>query len=177
MADIATHEKPEQVRHYEHDEMLERLKLSEKLGTELVEKMSDFIVHQSEFMHGLKAEMLQEIRQLERGISQKTEMDSGIIARQADQEKRLDRMEGMQDDTARTIERTAALVEQIAEKTKSDLKAAHDAIRGHGQRIEKLEKHGGKVAVSAWKYIGASAGSVAVALLIAWATGALRLNP
>jgi hypothetical protein len=169
-------EKPSEVRHYEHEEFLKRMSQLEARDEERTNTVTTFIATQSDFMANMKADMIDELRMLERGISEKTSMDSGIIVRQVDQEKRLDRIETSQNDTAHALDRTISVIERMEKDQEKSLKAAHDAIRDHEDRITILQSAGGKTAIAAWKYIGGTIlGSIVIGVAIALISGRLHL--
>lgn len=154
----------EEIRHYEHREMRRDLERQEKTIIDVVERVGEFIDHQRQGLTDFEVRIVNEFRKLEQAIAQKTEMDSGIMARQADQKERLDRIEAEQERATETLARVAALMESGQKETMKDLDAAHDELRSHGKRISTLEKKSGKWAL---RVLGA-AGAVLLSLGLGW---------
>jgi chromosome segregation ATPase len=111
-------------------------------------------------------------------ISQKTEMDSAMIAQLSSLAKRIDNEETKREGCDQIIYETSfqvkSLVERLARhdlgKMETDITAAHDRVRDHEDRLRPLEKREGKLAKSILEKLtltmaGGAAGFIVTKLL------------
>jgi chromosome segregation ATPase len=169
------------VRHIEHGQIMEQLSQLWERDEEKTKNFADWMVRQSEKFDAFKDEFIREIRQLDRGITQKTEMDSAILRRQDEMERRMEAYEDRQTRTAELLTRTATLLEKLETETDKDIESAHDAIRKHKEyhrddldpRVLTLEKMAGNTAIAFLKWVGVGVGSI----IIAWAVHTLTGFP
>lgn len=158
-------EKAADVRHFEHEDMMQRISTLEAEMKESAETISNFITRQIDDFADFRLELLKELRSIERSIASKCEQDSAIIATQNRELQRLDRVEGSQEETAKALAVVTENMRTLKLETDKSLGAAHEAIRGHGRRIEHLERRAGKMAL---KVIYGALGAAGVAA-ITWA--------
>ncbi|MFA5027648.1 MAG: hypothetical protein WC713_07190 [Candidatus Methylomirabilota bacterium] len=157
-------EKSAEMRHLEHEEFVRQLAEMRKEVGENDETIRDFIVRQADAFAEMRLELLKEVRGIEHSIASKCEQDSAIIGNVNRHEAALIRMQGEGSETAKALAVVTENMKALKAATDRDLKAAHDAIRGHGTRIEKLEKHGGKLAQKILFTAASVAGGSAITL-------------
>ncbi len=166
-------EKTAEERHIEHGQMVKNIDLLMKRDEERTNKLTEFIVEHSEKDGQLRQDILNEIRTLERGIGEKTSMDSALMGRQNRIEKDFVEIERRQENLMKVTERLAMTAEQQGK----DISASHEKNRDLADRVDAVEKVAGKVAIAAWKYVGGSVvGTIVVALLVAFLTGLLKIG-
>lgn len=168
-------EKPAEVRHLEHEEFGRKIDDLAKQVHDSEEEMSDFIVRQLDSENNFRLELLKEVRGIERSIASKCEQDSAIIATQNRELQRLDRVETDCHETAQALAVVTENMRSLKEDTDKSLTAAHDAIRGHGKRIDHLEKKPGKTALKIlYGGLGVAATALITWLVTRFAEGATR---
>jgi len=157
-------EKSADQRHFEHDDIVRRLGNVEEDTKDNEEAIGNFVTRQIEYFSEFRVELLKDVHAIKDSIAAKCEQDSAIISRQNRELQRVDRMEGDQRKTAETLAVVVEGMRALKAATDRDLKAAHDAIRGHGTRIDRLEHKGGKVALKVLYGAAGVAGTVAITL-------------
>jgi len=157
-------EKSPEMRHLEHEEFGKQLDGLRKEVGENDETIRDFIVRQADAFAEMRLELLKEVRGIEHSIASKCEQDSAIIGNVNRHEAALIRMQGEGSETAKALAVVTENMKALKAATDRDLKAAHDAIRGHGTRIDRLEHKGGKVALKVLYGAAGVAGTVAITL-------------
>ncbi len=177
---MMTLDKSAGTRHIEHGQFKEQLDQLYKHSDEMVKTISDFMVAQSEKLDGFHTQFINEVRSLERAMTQKTEMDSAILRRQDEQERRMEGYEEKQEKTSELLTQSATILNGLKESIAKDMQNAHSSLRSHKDyhindlepRIDALEKKGGNAALAFLKYIGTAAG----ALFLAWLAGRLGVK-
>ncbi|MCE5217809.1 hypothetical protein LLH03_12365 [bacterium] len=159
-------EKSAEMRHLEHEDFVRQLTEMRKEVGENDETIRDFIVRQADAFAEMRLELLNEVRGIERSIASKCEQDSAIIGNVNRHEAALIRVQGEGSETAKALAVVTENMKALKTDTDKSLKAAHDAIRGHGIRIDKLEKHGGKLALKILYSIAGVGGTAAITLWV-----------
>jgi len=157
-------EKSAEMRHLEHEDFGKKLEELQRQTGENEETIRDFIARQADAFAEMRIELLNEVRGIERAIASKCEQDSAIIATQNRELQRADRMDSDGRATAQALAVVTENMRALKTETDKSLRAAHDAIRGHGTRIDKLERKGGKVALKVLYAAAGVAGTVAITL-------------
>lgn len=140
-------EKSPELRHAEHELILQNAKMASDEMKRQSDALNEFMIRQSDANADWREKFLGEIHAVERSIASKCENDSAIIAIQNREVGRLDRIERDQEETAKALAVVATSMEALQADMTKGLKAAHDAIRGHGARIDTLEQRSGRTAL------------------------------
>ena len=157
-------EKSADMRHLEHEEFVRQLAEVRKEVGEHDEDIRDFMARQADDFANMRIELLNDVRGIERAIASKCEQDSAIIATQNRELQRVDRMDADGRATAQALAVVTENMRALKTATDRDLKAAHEALRGHGTRIDKLEKHSGKLALKILYAAAGVAGTAGITL-------------
>jgi hypothetical protein len=161
------HDKPPEVRHVEHEGFVKRLESFDAAMDKQEENGEDFRLRLVEQFTEFRLELLKEVHAIERSIQMKCENDNLLIATQNREVGRLDRVESAGAETAKALAVVAASMQTLKANTDTSLTAAHTALRGHGTRLERLETHGGKLAI---KILYSAVGVAATVAITSWVT-------
>jgi chromosome segregation ATPase len=137
-----------------HEQLREDTRNLEKKFDAQSERWFEWADSQDSKRAEFEDKILGKIDSLKDSISQKTEMDSAMIAQLSSLAKRVDVEETKREGCDQVIYETSfqvkSLVERLARhdlgKMESDITAAHDRVRDHEERIRPLEKKEGKLA-------------------------------
>jgi chromosome segregation ATPase len=130
-------------RHAEHELMFEEFRKMQNWREEFTNSITQAIANHSDALHDNALKTVEKLSSLERGIAEKTSIDSGLMVRQSNIENAFSKLDEQNDRISRTTERLAFISEQQVKQ----IDDAHTAVRGVGKRVDTLERKSGKLAL------------------------------